>query len=78
MAFLTAPLLGYASWVGKKAEHNSALVDILYETGAVPFVRTNVPQGLVSADLCHHIPISNGVSVSSGGEKHSIMFLDVH
>ena len=40
---------GYASWIGQYAERNASLVDILYEAGAVPFVRTNVPQTLMVA-----------------------------
>lgn len=38
---------GYVSWVGKFAEKNSVLVDILESLGAVPFVKTNVPQTLM-------------------------------
>lgn len=38
---------GYASWIGDVAETDSVLVEILYELGAVPFVRTNVPQTLI-------------------------------
>lgn len=40
-------LLGYVSWIGKYADKNAVLVDILYDCGAVPFVRTNVPQTLM-------------------------------
>lgn len=39
--------MGYVSWIGKYAEKNAVLVDILEECGAVPFVRTNVPQTLM-------------------------------
>ncbi|KZT10717.1 general amidase [Laetiporus sulphureus 93-53] len=39
--------MGYASWIGKYAENDAVLVEILYECGAVPFVRTNVPQTLM-------------------------------
>lgn len=39
--------IGYAAWIGKPAENDSVLVEILYELGAVPFVRTNVPQTLM-------------------------------
>jgi Asp-tRNA(Asn)/Glu-tRNA(Gln) amidotransferase A subunit family amidase len=38
---------GYVSWIGKYADRNAVLVDILLEAGAVPFVRTNVPQTLM-------------------------------
>ncbi|KZT10734.1 general amidase [Laetiporus sulphureus 93-53] len=36
--------IGYVSWVGNYADKNAVIVDILYELGAVPFVRTNLPQ----------------------------------
>ncbi|KAF8314220.1 general amidase [Clavulina sp. PMI_390] len=39
-------VMGYVSWIGKVADRDAALVEILYEAGAVPFVRTNVPQSL--------------------------------
>lgn len=39
--------MGYVSWIGKYSEKNAILVDILEECGAVPFVRTNVPQTLM-------------------------------
>lgn len=39
--------LGYASWIGRYAQSDCVLVEILYECGAVPFVRTNVPQTLM-------------------------------
>jgi amidase len=38
---------GYISWIGQYAEKNAVLVDILIECGAVPFVRTNVPQTIM-------------------------------
>ncbi|KAH7931012.1 general amidase [Leucogyrophana mollusca] len=41
--------MGYVSWIGKYAEKNAVLVDILIECGAVPFVRTNVPQTLMAS-----------------------------
>lgn len=42
---------GYVSWVGKPAAKNAVVADILYECGAVPFVRTNVPQTLMVSVL---------------------------
>ncbi|KAI0341997.1 general amidase [Trametopsis cervina] len=39
--------MGYVSWIGKYAEEDSVLVQILYDAGAVPFVQTNVPQTLM-------------------------------
>lgn len=38
---------GYTAWIGNYAQTDSVLVEILYELGAVPFVRTNVPQTLM-------------------------------
>ncbi|EIM92443.1 general amidase [Stereum hirsutum FP-91666 SS1] len=40
-------IMGYVSWVGKPAAKNAVVADILYECGAVPYVRTNVPQTLM-------------------------------
>lgn len=37
---------GYAGWIGRISQIDSVLVEILYDAGAVPFVRTNVPQTL--------------------------------
>ncbi|TFK53544.1 general amidase [Heliocybe sulcata] len=39
--------MGYVSWIGKYADRDAALVEVLYKCGAVPFVRTNVPQTLM-------------------------------
>lgn len=50
-------ILGYAAWIDKVSPKDCTLVEILYEAGAVPFVRTNVPQSLVILDprnLCDH------------------------
>ena len=43
---LTRCAPGYAGWIGRVSEIDSVIVEILYECGAVPFVRTNVPQTL--------------------------------
>ncbi|KAI0051681.1 general amidase [Auriscalpium vulgare] len=40
-------IMGYVSWVGRIAEKNAVLADILIDCGAVPYVRTNVPQTLM-------------------------------
>jgi Asp-tRNA(Asn)/Glu-tRNA(Gln) amidotransferase A subunit family amidase len=40
-------VLGYVSWVGKVAERDAVLTEILLECGAVLYVRTNVPQTLM-------------------------------
>lgn len=40
-------ILGYVAWIGDYSQEDSVLVQILYDLGAVPFVRTNVPQTLM-------------------------------
>lgn len=40
--------IGYSAWVGRPAESDSALVRLLRDAGAVPFVKTNVPITLLS------------------------------
>lgn len=47
MACLLICLLGYVGWIGKYSELDASLVEILVAQGAVPFVRTNVPQTLM-------------------------------
>ncbi|KAH8101474.1 general amidase [Cristinia sonorae] len=48
-------IMGYASWIGQVSEVDSVLVEILYELGAVPFVRTNVPQTLIWGETYNHV-----------------------
>ncbi|KAL0959790.1 hypothetical protein HGRIS_011476 [Hohenbuehelia grisea] len=48
-------IMGYVSWIGQHAEKDSVLVEILYELGAVPFVRTNVPQTLMWGETYNHV-----------------------
>lgn len=38
---------GYAARIGQYAERDCVLVEILHRLGAVPFVKTNVPQTLM-------------------------------
>jgi hypothetical protein len=38
---------GYAARVGQHADYDCVLAQVLYDCGAVPFVRTNVPQTLM-------------------------------
>ena len=40
-------IAGYVSWVGKVADRDATLTEILIECGAVLYVRTNVPQTLM-------------------------------
>ncbi|KAG2134391.1 general amidase [Suillus bovinus] len=68
--------MGYVSWIGQYEEKNAVLVDILIECGAVPFVRTNVPQTLMWPETLNSIfgRTTNPYNVSltpggsSGGE----------
>jgi amidase len=69
--------LGYVSWVGKsKATTNSALVDLLLDLGAVIYVKTNIPQTLMTADSDNNVfgrtlnphNLTLNAGGSSGGE----------
>ncbi|KAJ7631228.1 general amidase [Roridomyces roridus] len=68
--------MGYVSWIGKPAEKNSVLVDILESLGAVPFVKTNVVQTLMWVETVNNIfgrtsnPYNRSLTSggSSGGE----------
>ncbi|KAF5386540.1 hypothetical protein D9757_005888 [Collybiopsis confluens] len=72
-------IMGYAGWIGKYAETDSVLVEILYDCGAVPFVRTNVPQTLMWGETHNHVfgrtvnPYNRYLTAggSSGGEVPS-------
>ncbi|KAL4874631.1 amidase signature domain-containing protein [Aspergillus karnatakaensis] len=67
---------GYVSFIGRKAEANAPLVDILLESGAVIHVKTNIPLTLMTADSHNNIygrvlnphNISLTAGGSSGGE----------
>ncbi|OJT12867.1 Acetamidase [Trametes pubescens] len=48
-------IMGYAGWIGRVADRDSVLVELLYECGAVPFVRTNVPQTLMWGETYNHV-----------------------
>ncbi|KAJ7134751.1 general amidase [Mycena epipterygia] len=48
-------IMGYVKWIGRYAESDCVLVEILYECGAVPFVRTNVPQTLMWGETMNHV-----------------------
>ncbi|KAG6808488.1 hypothetical protein H0H92_003982 [Tricholoma furcatifolium] len=48
-------VMGYVSWVGKYADSDCVLVELLHECGAVPFVRTNVPQTLMWGETYNHV-----------------------
>lgn len=68
--------IGYSAWVGRPMQRDSALVRLLKDAGAVPFVKTNVPITLLSFESANDVfgtttnPHSKGYSPggSTGGE----------
>ncbi|KAG2007109.1 hypothetical protein CC2G_014828 [Coprinopsis cinerea AmutBmut pab1-1] len=68
--------MGYVSWIGDVAKKNAVLVDILESLGAIPFVKTNVPQTLMWAETFNYVfgrtvnPYNRELTAggSSGGE----------
>ncbi|KAL1743031.1 amidase signature domain-containing protein [Schizophyllum fasciatum] len=42
--------MGIASWIGRVSVEDAALVTVLKNAGAIPYVRTNVPQTLMLAE----------------------------
>ncbi|TFK57269.1 general amidase [Heliocybe sulcata] len=47
--------MGYASWIGDIAEDDAAMVQILRESGAILYVRTNVPQTLMWTETHNNV-----------------------
>ena len=74
--------IGFVSFLGRIAENNSPLVDILLQQGAVIYVKTNVPQTLMTGDSVNNIfgrtlnPHNTflGAGGSSGGEGALVAF----
>ncbi|TFK57254.1 general amidase [Heliocybe sulcata] len=68
--------IGYVSLIDKYAKKNSVLADILLEAGAVPFVKTNIPQTLMWGETFNNVfgrttnPYNRSLTCggSSGGE----------
>ncbi|KAL8590442.1 hypothetical protein ACOMHN_011655 [Nucella lapillus] len=68
--------VGFAAFVGEQAEEDAVLIQQLKSLGAVPFVRTNFPQGLLSygcsnpiyGRTCNPHSLQRGSGGSSGGE----------
>ncbi|KJA17602.1 hypothetical protein HYPSUDRAFT_46228 [Hypholoma sublateritium FD-334 SS-4] len=69
-------VMGYVSGIGQYADRDSVIVEILYKCGAVPFVRTNVPQTLMWGETHNNVfgrtlnPYNRSLTPggSSGGE----------
>ncbi|PYI10917.1 fatty-acid amide hydrolase [Aspergillus sclerotiicarbonarius CBS 121057] len=75
--------VGYASFLEKRpASHNSALVDMLLRLGAVLYVKTNIPQTMMTGDSDNNIfgrtlnPHNTHLTAggSSGGEGALVAF----
>lgn len=47
--------IGYSAWVGRPMPRDSALVRLLKDAGAVPFVKTNVPITLLSFESANDV-----------------------
>lgn len=47
--------IGYSAWAGKPQQKESALVRLLRDAGAVPFVKTNVPITLLSLECSNDV-----------------------
>lgn len=68
--------IGYSAWSGKPVQKDSALVRLLRDAGAIPFVKTNIPITLLSFESASDVfgratnPYNKGYSPggSSGGE----------
>ncbi|KAH8113206.1 general amidase [Phellopilus nigrolimitatus] len=68
--------IGFVYGIGNLAKSDATLVKILYEAGAVPFVRTNVPQTLMWTETFNNVfgrtvnPFNRNLTSggSSGGE----------
>ncbi|CDK27142.1 unnamed protein product [Kuraishia capsulata CBS 1993] len=68
--------VGFVSLIGKKATSNSSIVEMLLDLGAVFYVKTNIPQGMMTADSDNNIfgrtlnPLNLTLTAggSSGGE----------
>ncbi|OAG38781.1 hypothetical protein AYO21_06976 [Fonsecaea monophora] len=78
----TEASIGFVSFLGKKSKENSPLVDILLNLGAVLYVKTNIPQTLMTADSDNNIfgralnPHNTALNAggSSGGEGALVAF----
>ena len=68
--------IGYSAWIGRPVKKDAAIVRLLRDAGAVPFVKTNVPITLLSFESANDVfgttinPHSKGYSPggSTGGE----------
>lgn len=78
----TEATIGYVSFLGNTSTANSPLVDTLLNLGAVMYVKTNIPQTLMTADSDNNIfgralnPHNTALNAggSSGGEGALVAF----
>ncbi|KAH8102635.1 general amidase [Cristinia sonorae] len=47
--------MGYVAWIGKPAQRDSAIVKLLIQSGAVLYVKTNVPQTLMWGETLNNV-----------------------
>ncbi|EJF58979.1 amidase signature enzyme [Dichomitus squalens LYAD-421 SS1] len=47
--------IGYSAWVGKPMQKDAAIVRLLKDAGAVPFVKTNIPITLLSFESANDV-----------------------
>lgn len=74
--------IGYVSYLDNLAEHDSPLVEVLAQQGAIIFVKTNIPMTLMTADSHNNIfgrtlnPHNTALTAggSSGGEGALVAF----
>lgn len=64
---------GYVGWIGEYSQEDCVIAQILYDCGANPFVRTNVPQTLIVSGLYKS---QRQKAEAYSGEKRIIMFLE--
>ncbi|GBE87634.1 Acetamidase [Sparassis crispa] len=60
--------IGYSAWVGKPMQKDCALVRLLRDAGAVPFVKTNVPITLLSFESANDV---FGVTTNPHNKRYS-------
>lgn len=48
-------VMGYVSWIGEYEDKNAVIVNMLISLGAIPYVKTNVPQTLMWDETFNHV-----------------------
>lgn len=66
--------IGLASRVGKYAQEDAAIVEALYECGAILYVKTNVPQTLMVSPSPTYSDMSGDHDVFQWTETHNLLF----